>query len=106
VNQIKEKIESIGDSVEGEEMVMATLNFLPRSWYAFIQVMFSRKEIPNFSRIWEDCNQEEARIVAREEKFAYEDQALATLTRKGKNNKEHYLPNKFNMGQIYNSKIK
>jgi hypothetical protein len=36
VNQIKEQIEAIGDSIEGEEMVMTTLNVLPRSWDAFI----------------------------------------------------------------------
>jgi hypothetical protein len=37
VNEIKQQIEAIGDSVEGEEMVMTTLNGLPRSWDAFIQ---------------------------------------------------------------------
>jgi hypothetical protein len=36
VNQIKENIESIGESLEGEEMVITTLNGLQRSWYAFI----------------------------------------------------------------------
>jgi hypothetical protein len=41
VNQIKEKIESIGDSIEGEEMVMTTLNGITRSWDAFIQGIFS-----------------------------------------------------------------
>ena len=56
VNQIKEKIEAIGDSVEGEEMVMTTLNGLPRSWDAFIQGIFSIKKLPKFSRVWEDCN--------------------------------------------------
>jgi hypothetical protein len=55
VNQIKEQIEAIGDSVEGEEMVMTTLNGLPRSWDAFIQGICSRKKLPKFSRLWEDC---------------------------------------------------
>jgi hypothetical protein len=56
VNQIKEQIEAIGDTVEGEEMVMNTLNGLPRSWDAFIQGIFSRKKLPKFSRLWEYCN--------------------------------------------------
>jgi hypothetical protein len=106
VNQIKEQIEAIGDSVEGEEMVMTTLNGLPRSWDAFIQGICSRKKLPKFSRLWEDCNQEEARTTAREEKMADEDQALAAHTRKGKNKKEHSLPKKFKMGQRDNSKIR
>jgi hypothetical protein len=50
VNQIKEQIEDIGDSIEGEEMVMTTLNGLLRSWDAFIQGFFSRNKLPNFSR--------------------------------------------------------
>jgi hypothetical protein len=99
VNQIKKKIEAISDSVEGEEMVMTTLNGLPRSWDEFIQGICSRKKLPKFSRLWEYCNQEEARTIAREEKMENENQCLATHTRKGKNKKEHYLPKKFKMGQ-------
>jgi hypothetical protein len=70
VNQIKENIEAIGDSVEGEEMVMTTLNGLPRSWDAFIQGICSRKKISKFSRLWEDFNQEESRTTIREENMA------------------------------------
>jgi hypothetical protein len=106
VNQIKEQIEAIGDSVEGEEMVMTTLNGLPRSWDAFIQGICSRKKLPKFNRIWEDCNQTEARTAAREEKMGDEDQALVAHTRKGKNKKEHSLSKKFKMAQRNNSKIK
>jgi hypothetical protein len=106
VNQIKEQIEAIGDTIEGEEMVMTTLNGLPRSWDAFIQGICSRKKLPKFTRLWEDCNQEEARTTAREEKMVDEDQALAAHTRKGKNKKDHSLPKKFNMGQRDNSKIR
>jgi hypothetical protein len=105
VNQIKEHIEAIGDSVEGEEMVMTTLNGLLRSWDAFIQGICSRKKLFKFNRLWEDCNQEEARTTAREEKMVDEDQALVAHTRKGKN-KEHSLPKKFKMGQRDNSKIR
>ena len=86
-------------------MVMTTLNGLPRSWDAFIQGICSRKKLPKFNRLWEDCNQKKARTATREEKMADEDQALASRTRKGKN-KEHSLPKKFKMGQRDNSKIR
>jgi hypothetical protein len=86
-------------------MAMTTFG-LPRSWDAFIQGICSRKKLPKFSRLWEDCNQEEAMTTGREEKMADEDQALATHTRKGKNRKEHSLPKKFKMGQRDNSKIR
>jgi hypothetical protein len=87
-------------------MVMTTLNGLPRSWDAFIQGICSRKKLPKFNRLLEDCNQEEARTTAREEKMANEDQSLAAQTKKGKNKKEHSLPKKFKMHQRDNSKIR
>ena len=95
VNHIKEKIKSIGDTVNGEEMVMTTLNGLPRSWDAFIQGICSRRKLPKFNRLWEYCNQEEARTTAREEKMTDDDQALAVHTRKGKSKKEPSSPKKF-----------
>jgi hypothetical protein len=51
VNYIKEKIEAIGDTMNGEEMVMTTLNGLPRSWDSFIQGICSRRKLPKFSRL-------------------------------------------------------
>jgi hypothetical protein len=87
VNQIKEKIEAIGDTMNGEEMVMTTLNGLPRSWDAFIEGIFSIRKLPKFSRLWEYCNQEETRTTSREENMIDDYQALATHTRKGENNK-------------------
>jgi hypothetical protein len=80
VNQIKEHIEAIGDIVNGEEMVITTLNGLPRSWDAFIQGICSRRKLPKFSRLWEDCNQEEARTTSIKEKMTDDDQALTACT--------------------------
>jgi hypothetical protein len=87
VNQIKEQIESIGDTVNGEEMVMNTLNGIPTSWDAFIQGIFSIRKLPKFSSLWEDCNQEESRMEVREYKMTYDDKYLAIQTKKGKINK-------------------
>jgi hypothetical protein len=110
INQIKEQIEVIGDSVEGEEMMMTALNGLPRSWDAFIQGIFSRKKLSKFSRLWEDCNQEEARTVAREEKMAYEYQSLVAHIRKGKRKrkrkKDNSSPKNFKKGRRDNSNIR
>jgi hypothetical protein len=88
VNQIKEQIETIGDIVDEAEMVMTTLNGLPRSRDSFIQGICLRRKLIKFSRLWEDCNQEEPRLVAREEKLRDDDQALVAHTRKGKSKKE------------------
>ena len=62
--------------MENAEVVMTTLNGLPRSWDSFIQGICARKNLFKFSRLWEECSQEEARVVAREENMGSEDQDL------------------------------
>ena len=85
VSQIREQIKSIGDSVEEAELVMTTMNGLPRPWDPFIKGIFAWINITKFSRLWEDCTQEEARLEARKEKLGDEEnQALTTHARKGK----------------------
>ena len=64
VSQIKEQLEAVDEEVENTEIVMTTLNGLPRAWDSFIQGICARKNLVNFSRQWEECSQEEARILA------------------------------------------
>ena len=88
VSQIKEQLKGVDEEVENAEIVMTTLNGLPRSWDSFIQWICFRRNLITFSRLWEECSQEEARIVPREEKMGNKDQALTTHTKKIK--REHY----------------
>ena len=64
VSQIKEQLEAVDEEVENVEIVMTTLNGLPRSWDSLIQVICARKKLVKFSRLWEEFSQEEARIAA------------------------------------------
>src|SRR5713101_813945 len=66
VSQIKKQLEAVDEEVENIEIVMTTLNGLPRTWDSFIQGIYARKKLAKFSRLWEECSQEEAQIVARE----------------------------------------
>ena len=65
VSQFKEQVESIGGSLDEDELVMTALNCLTRPWNSFIQTMCARKESMNFDIVWEDCIQEEARVSNR-----------------------------------------
>ena len=58
VAQIKEQLEAF--EVKVGEIVMTTLNGLPRSWDSSIQRICARKKLISFSRLWEECTQEEA----------------------------------------------
>ena len=66
VSQIKEQLESIDEEVENADIVMTTLNGLPKSWDSFIQGICARKKLIKFNRLWEECSQEEAQIETRE----------------------------------------
>ena len=70
---------------------MTTLNGLPRSWESFIQGICARRRLAKFSRLWEECTQEEARLIAREEKMGEDDnQSLKAHAKKGKTKKEEH----------------
>ena len=68
---------------------MTTLNGLSRSWDSFIQGIYARKKLVKFSRLWEECSQEEAWIEAHEEKMGSEDQALTVHSKKGRRTTHH-----------------
>ena len=88
VAQIKEHLEAIGHMVEEAEIVMITLNGLPRDWESFIRGICSRRRLTKFQQFQEECVQEEEIIASGEEKLnENEDQALAVHT-KGKKEKE------------------
>ena len=75
---------------------MTTMNGLPRSWDPFIRGIYFRSKLTKFSRLWEDCTQEEARLEAREKMLGEEEnQALAAHARKGKNKMEDCPSRKF-----------
>ena len=46
------------------EIVLTTLNGLPRSWDSFIQEIYARKKLVKFNRLYEEFSQEEAQIAA------------------------------------------
>ena len=64
VSQIKEQLEAVDEEVENVESVMTTLNGLSRSRDSFIQGICARRKLVKFSRLWEECSQEEARIIS------------------------------------------
>ena len=78
------------EEVENAEIVMTTLNGLPRTLDSFIQGIYDRKKLVKFNRLWEECSQEEARIAAREENMGSEDQALTVQSKKNRRDHHHH----------------
>ena len=91
VSHIKEQLEAIEENVEEGEIVMSSLNGLPRSWDWFIQGIFTKKKLIKFNRLWEECTQEQARLVSREEKMgASDDQSLTAHAKKNEGKREDH----------------
>ena len=90
VSKIKEQIEAVDEEVESEDIVMTTLNGLHRTWGPFIQGICARKKLVKFSRLWEECSQEEAQITTREENMGSEDQALTVKSKKNRRDHHHH----------------
>ena len=57
VSQIKEQLEAVDEEVENVEIVMTTLNGIPRSCDSFIQGICARRKLVTFSRLWEEFSQ-------------------------------------------------
>ena len=51
VSQIKDQLEVVDEEVENAEIVMTTLNGLPRSWESFIQGIYARNKLVKFNKL-------------------------------------------------------
>ena len=49
---------------------------------SFIQGIYARKKLVKFSRLWEECYEEESQMEALEENMVSEDQALTVQSKK------------------------
>jgi hypothetical protein len=84
LSEIKEQLETIGEIMSDRELVLTTLQNLPKLWEPFIQSISGRDALPTFDRLWTDCTQEEIRLRNRGvEDSSEENHALALHTNKG-----------------------
>ena len=60
VSQIKYQLEVVEEEVENAEVVITTLNGLPGSCDLFIRGMCARRKLLFFSKLQEECTQDEA----------------------------------------------
>jgi hypothetical protein len=84
ISEFKEQLEAIGDTIDGDELIMMALNGLTRPWNAFIQTICAKMEKLKFDSLWEECIQEESRVANRE--------ALLSRDEEERRKKEVLLP--------------
>jgi hypothetical protein len=70
--------------MSNKELVLSTLNKIPKNWEPFCQSISGRQNIPTFVRLWTGYTQEELRLRNRGvEDSPDENHALALHTKKG-----------------------
>jgi hypothetical protein len=84
ISEIKEQLGAIGEIMSDRELVLSTLNNLPKHWEPFLQSISGREKLPTFDRLWTNCTQEELRLRNRGVEDSPDDNhALALHTKKG-----------------------
>jgi hypothetical protein len=92
ISEIRDQLGAIGETISDRELVLTTLNALPRHWEPFLQSISGRADLPGFDRLWTDCAQEETRLIARgvQDSDHVENQALASHAKRGRGNKRSF----------------
>ena len=88
VSQIKEQLEAVKEEVKNAEVVIAILNGLPRSWDSSLLRNVCQKEMITFNRIWEECTQEEDRLIIREENMGATEYQVLMIQRRSQEYEE------------------
>jgi hypothetical protein len=85
ISQIKDKLASIGDSLDDAKIVTTTLNGFPSYLDAFVQETCARRKLPKFDKLWTDYVQEESRLTPKMQKTNDEEnQSLVAHVKKRK----------------------
>jgi hypothetical protein len=80
--------------MSNRELVLTTLQNLPKSREPFLQSISRREYLTTFDPLWTDCTQEELRIINRGvEDSLEENHALALHTKKGGKFKKEFQAN-------------
>jgi hypothetical protein len=92
ISEIIDQLGAIGKIITDRELVMITLNALPSHWEPFIQSISGRPDLPQFVHLWEDCTQEETRLIARGVQDSHHDdnQALASHVKKDRRRRRSF----------------
>jgi hypothetical protein len=58
ISKIKEQLETIGKIMVDRELVLTSLNNLPKHWEPLLQSISGRESLPTIDPLWKYCNQE------------------------------------------------
>lgn len=92
IAEIKNQLGNAGEVIPDKELSIYIVRGLPNSWETFVQTVTGRDTLPSYDRLWSDCTEEEARLMAKNGETREEDQALAARW-KGKKKRQFHQKN-------------
>ena len=63
--------------IPDKELYIYILHGLSNTWESFVQSVTGRDNLPKYDWLWEDCVEEESRLMAKNRETREENQALA-----------------------------
>lgn len=100
VAKIRDQLGNAGEEIPDKELSIYILRGLPNTSESFVKSVTSRDNLPKYDRLWEDCVQEESRLMAKSGETCEENQALAACW-KGKKKRSFIQKNQ---GERYNNR--
>ena len=88
----RDQLGNAGEVIPNKELSIYIVRGLPNAWESFVQSVTGRDNLPKYDRLWADCVEEEARIMAKSGETRQENQALAARW-KGKQKKSFHQKN-------------
>jgi len=65
VTQIKDELATVGEVISDPELVRTTLKGFTKEWEVFVKCIVGREKLPDWSRLWDDFNQEEIWVTSQ-----------------------------------------
>jgi hypothetical protein len=68
ITLIHDQLAVVGEKVEDTKLVNMALNRFPASWEPFVKGIYTRENLTDFERLWDDCIQEETEMDSKASK--------------------------------------
>ena len=75
--EIRDQLGNVSEVVLDKELSIYIVCGLPNTWESFVQIVTGRDTLPKYDRLWEDCTEEESRLIVKNGETCEEYQALA-----------------------------
>ena len=89
IAEIKNQLGNVGEVIPDKELSIYIVRGLPNPWETFVQTVTGRDTLPSYDRLWSNCTEEEARLMAKNGETRDEDQALVARW-KGKKKRQFH----------------